>query len=574
MSLYGILNIGGSALAAQTAALQVTGNNLANSANPNYTREVAEFTPGIDVPTASGLLGTGVEVSSIQRQVDTSLQQRLLGANSDNSSATSYQTLAGQVQSVFNALSPDGTSAQLNQFFSDWSTYASQPTAGNAQLVVNDGQTVASAFNSLSSNLTTLSQNVQQNISQAVSQVNGLANEIATLNQQIVAAAEGGAQQPNALLDQRDADLTQLSQLVNIQTIVQPTGSVNVFIGSEQLVQNSTAATLTASPTTNAAGQITTSINFQSNGAQAAITSGQLNGLAQSQNLVNNTEDSVNALATNLISAVNNIHASGQGSSGFTSISSTNPVLDPNAALGSAAAGLAYPVTSGSFTINVTANGPPPQTTSTQLSLKETGSPSDTTLNSLANSLNGVSGVQATITNGQLTISATTPNTQITFGGDGSGDTSGVLAALGINTFFTGSNASTIGLNSQVANTNSPQTLAVSSGGLGNGDTQAATAISNLNDTPLNGLNDTSISQSYDSLIQTIGTAAADATNSANATASVQQTLQGQQQALSGVSTDEEALNMIVEQRSYQGAAQLISTINQLMQTLLNITIA
>ena len=59
------------------------------------------------------------------------------------------------------------------------------------------------------------------------------------------------------------------------------------------------------------------------------------------------------------------------------------------------------------------------------------------------------------------------------------------------------------------------------------------------------------------------------AKTNADATRTVQETLQAQRQALSGVSTDEEAVNMMRQQRAFQGAAKLIGTVNELMQTLL-----
>src|SRR5580658_5554769 len=105
MSLNGALNIGGSALQASQVALQVTGNNIANVGNANYSREVAilndtpsqELQPGI-------YLGTGVDVSAIQRQVDESLNSRLNSAMSDNEAATQTQNWSGQIENAINAL--------------------------------------------------------------------------------------------------------------------------------------------------------------------------------------------------------------------------------------------------------------------------------------------------------------------------------------------------------------------------------------------------------------------------------------------------------------------------------------
>ena len=140
---------------------------------------------------------------------------------------------------------------------------------------------------------------------------------------------------------------------------------------------------------------------------------------------------------------------------------------------------MTYPPSAGTFDVTLTNSTTGQQTNYAQVSVTETGSPTDTTLNSLAASLNGINGVQANVVNGQLSISSTNPNVQISF----SNDTSGVLSSLGINTFFTGSDASSIGVNSQAIN--NPATLATSLSLDGSGpNNKAALAISNLNDTP------------------------------------------------------------------------------------------
>src|ERR1700722_8509154 len=222
MSLYGILNIGGSALAAQQAALQVTGNNLANAADPNYDVEVVNESPSPDVPGAGNqLLGSGVSIDSIQRQVDTALNSRLNSATSDQSAATTLQNWSGQVQSVFNSLSGNALSDNLNTFYNAWGSLATDPgNTGENAAVVAAGQNVTETINSLGSSLSSLSTSLQQSISQQTQQVNQLTSQIATLNGQIVTAQSGGAQ-ANSLLDQRDTDLTSLSQLVNVQTVNQ-----------------------------------------------------------------------------------------------------------------------------------------------------------------------------------------------------------------------------------------------------------------------------------------------------------------------------------------------------------------
>ena len=74
-------------------------------------------------------------------------------------------------------------------------------------------------------------------------------------------------------------------------------------------------------------------------------------------------------------------------------------------------------------------------------------------------------------------------------------------------------------------------------------------------------------------MINGVATTSAAATSNVTSTQDIVQALQTQQQNVSGVSIDQETVNMLQQQRSYQGAAMFISTVNQMMQSLLNITL-
>jgi flagellar hook-associated protein 1 len=238
--------------------------------------------------------------------------------------------------------------------------------------------------------------------------------------------------------------------------------------------------------------------------------------------------------------------------------------LDSTAALNSTGAGLAFPPQNGSFVVHVT-NAATGLSSSTLVQVNLTGSGSDTTLNSLATSLNAISGVQASISGGYLTIATTAPNTQITF----SQDTSNTLAGLGINTFFSGEDASSIAVNSQLAA--NPSLLAAAQDGNSddNSNALAIASADTVNQTLLGG---TTTQSTYTNMINGISSTAAAAQSNSTATQDIVNTLQSQRDATSGVSLDEEAINLIQEQQAYQGAARLISTIDQLFTTLMNIT--
>ena len=245
-------------------------------------------------------------------------------------------------------------------------------------------------------------------------------------------------------------------------------------------------------------------------------------------------------------------------------MTATNAVADPTAALNSTAAGLQFPPTNGSFVVTVT-NATTGLSTSTLVPVNLTGSPGDTTLNSLAASLNAINGVKATITGGKLTVASTTTGSTISF----SQDSSNTLAGLGINTFFTGSTASDIAVNQTVQN--NPNLIAAAQNG-DPGDNQTALAIAALNTQPLTSLGGSSLQDSYQSMIDDIAGQVSNATTNAQASQAVLDTLTSQQQSLSGVSLDEESINMLTQQRAYQGAAVFITTVNNMMTSLLAIT--
>jgi len=561
-SLFSALNIASSALNVEQAQINVTGNNIANVGNANYSREVAQTSPANDTQYQPGqFIGNGVDLTGVQRQVDDALNSRLRSSNSDASAASTTETWLGQVQSTLNALSGSDLSSQMSTFFTGWSNLANNPTdPGQRQVVVQNGQDLANYIQGLDGQLNTLQTTVNQQLPQQTTTANSLAQQIAGLNVQIVSAQGGTGGTDNGLQDQRDADLSQLSQLVNITTADQPNGSVNVYVGSEPLVEGQTNHGLTVANVTNSAGDPAPTVVFTDTGGTVPVTSGVLGALQGVGAQIASTTDTINSIAQNLITSVNQLSASGQGTAGFTSVTSTNAVTDPTVPLNNTSSGLTTPPTNGSFVVHVAQADGTTKSTLVQVNLNGTGT--QTTLNSLAASLNGIPGVAATINAGQLTIGSTNAAAQISF----SQDSSGTLASLGINTFFTGSGAGDIGVNSTVVNQTS--LLAAAQNGEP-GDNSNAVAISQLESQPLTGLNGESLQSSYQGLVNQIGNGAAAAKTNATATQAVQQTLTAQQQALSGVSINEETVNLLQQQQAFQAAARVVSAVQAMYVSLL-----
>ena len=568
MSINGTLNLAGNALAVSQAMLQTTGNNIANASDPNYTREVAGTTPAASQQITPGVfVGTGVDLTGVQRQIDESLTSRLNAAVSDTAAAAASQQTLSQVETTFNALGTTNLSTQESTFFNDWSSLANTPQdTGLRQVVLQDGANLAQSFQSVRGQLSTIQSSTGGTVQTLVGQANDLATQIASLNSQIVTSGGNGPSGgDNSLLDQRDADLNQLSQLMNVQTTNQPDGSTNVYVGSEPLViagQNfGIGVKQTSNPATaTSPGTVTYTPIFKNNGGTMNITSGQIGALVQGQQQVNSAVSGLDTQANALIFELNKIHASGQGLEGFTSVTASNTVTDPTVALNDPASGLKSAANNGSFVVHVT-DKTTGLTTSTLVQVNLSGQPTDTTLNSLQSSLAAITGVNATIGGGKLTIATTSPNLQLSF----SQDSSGALAALGINNFFTGNDASNIAVNSTLTTT--PSLLAASQNGDPT-DNQTALAIAALGTTPVASLNGQSLQDQYQGLVNGIATATAAAKNSSDAATSIQSTLQSQRDALSGVSINEETVNLMRQQQAFQGAARLITTVDAMMASL------
>jgi len=267
-------------------------------------------------------------------------------------------------------------------------------------------------------------------------------------------------------------------------------------------------------------------------------------------------------LGGGLIFELNKLHSAGQGLQGVSTVTAQNAVKDTGAALNTSDAGLAFAPSNGSFVVHVKQKGTG-LTTITLVQVNLDGlNGDDTTLDSLKSDIDAISGVSASITGGKLAIKADSNDVEISF----SQDSSGVLASLGINSFFSGSDASNIAIADSIRN--NPSLLAAAKNGQP-GDNQTATDIADLESQVIGSLGGATLKDSYDSMINGIAVSAATAKTSADAASAVQDTLSTQREALSGVSLDEEAINLIREQRAFQGAARVISAVDEMMKTLL-----
>lgn len=218
--LFSIFNTSKSGLFAQQTALNVTSHNIANAGTDGYSRQRAQLVttlpytmPSIDNAASAGQLGTGVTVDAINRIRDTFIDYQYRVQNSVNGECTAEQKYLSQVEGIINEPTDTGLSALLGKFFNSWQSLSS--TTDNTNTVAQEAYQLANELNSMDSQLTSVETNTETEIKNSVVNVNSLIEKISNLNKQIINIKESG-NNPNDLMDSRDLLLDQLSDELGI----------------------------------------------------------------------------------------------------------------------------------------------------------------------------------------------------------------------------------------------------------------------------------------------------------------------------------------------------------------------
>lgn len=564
MSLFGTIQLSGNALNAASLGLQVTGNNIANANSPDYIRQRLVQSPQPGSRQGDIVLGLGVRVEGVQQIIDQFLAERMRGATSDVANSDAQADAYAKLESIINELSDRDLSTSLTDFSSSLNDALNQPNSVSIRNVaVQKGQALADAIRRVDSQVRVVHQSTNDQLAAQANDINRLLDEIAKLNVQIVTVEGGGVSGSDAvgLRDHRAAALANLAAITDIRAIEQPTGDVTVYSGGDFLVNLGTHRTVQV-VTENVNNLQVSRIEITGINSPLSAGGGKLGGLqAARDNILGGFLTNLDDFSKSLIYEFNKVHAAGQGLSGFSQLTSEWPVNNTAAALD--AAGLPFSPTTGLLQVQIYDKTSGRQST-TDIRIDLNGLDTDTTLDSLAAQLDAIDGLSATITTERkLQLTSETPQTTFAFG-----DTSGTLAALGLNTFFSGYRAQDIGVSSVLKS--DPGKLAISSGGIGEDSTNGERLASFLT-SPLATQGGMSIAGLYDQMTTAVALGAQSTSAAADGFRNFQQTLESQHLAISGVNIDEEAVRMIQYQRAFQASAKVIATVNEMLESLLNI---
>ncbi|MDY0219616.1 MAG: flagellar hook-associated protein FlgK [Desulfobacterium sp.] len=225
------LNIAKGAIAAQQYGLTVTGNNISNVNNPNYSVQNADQKSNTPALYSGFLFGTGVGVEQIRQRVDQLLENRLTDAKSSQAAFQEAESYLRVLEGYFDETSETGINNTMGQFWNSWQDLSNNPMGASERVAVYEtAKNLTGRFVTINNDLVRLRSDLNREISTALGQINSLTSQIADMNREITGlelnrTAHGQRDQRNALVDE-------LGELINIDTFEQSSGAIIINVGN------------------------------------------------------------------------------------------------------------------------------------------------------------------------------------------------------------------------------------------------------------------------------------------------------------------------------------------------------
>ena len=309
-----VFNIGSSALLALQRAIGVTGNNIANVNTPGYSRQRAEFATLPAQRVGADFIGSGTRIAQITRSFDEFLAGDVRDRSARAGAQRSFADLSARISALFSH-SRTGLAPAINDFFAAVQDVANNPGATpERRVLLGKGQALADRFVHLDARLRDLARETNGRIEGAVRDINSLAHKLGKLNEQIVRASASGGP-PNDLLDARDQALNRLSEIVDVSTVRQSNGAVNVFIGQGQsLLVGSAVSELSAFTNPDNPDEINVGMSHlaKSGSIERFLKGGTLGGaLSFRREVLDKARSQLGLIAAGLSRSVNDQHKRG-----------------------------------------------------------------------------------------------------------------------------------------------------------------------------------------------------------------------------------------------------------------------
>mgnify|MGYP005795694005 FL=1 len=239
VGLFGTLGTASSGLNASDIGLQTAANNISNAGTEGYSRQRVNLHTKLPYTLAGvGSIGTGVKVDGVKRDVSDYIRQQIRVATSKQASATQRSTTLGNLQDILNEPSDNGVINQLANLSKAWTSVANDPEMTTTKSVVLEhASSFVDAIHNMASSITDLKNTTVNGVAQAALDFNKKLETLNELNTQIYNSYAIG-ETPNTLLDSRDQVLKELAGLADISTVTDEYNRVSVYLGENPKAEN------------------------------------------------------------------------------------------------------------------------------------------------------------------------------------------------------------------------------------------------------------------------------------------------------------------------------------------------
>ncbi len=318
------LEIGKRGLMTHQQALHVTGHNISNADNKEFSRQRVVITsadpiylPAMNRGNGANDIGQGSTVLSVERVRDSFIDDRIVSEKNTLGYWKSKNDFIYQIEGIYNEPSEQSLRSRMDQMWASWQELSKYPEERSTREVVKEKSVhLSNEVNNIFRQLFELREDANRQVEHRVEQINLYAREIRDLNERIQ-KSEALGDNPNDLRDKRDAAIEKLSTIVNISVGRSDKDEVIVYIEGENLVQGSIFRPLKVVRTAENDGMF--DVVWRDTETPVFIRNGELAGLLDVRdNIIKQNMNDINAFAINLADLTNEVHKDGFGRKGET----------------------------------------------------------------------------------------------------------------------------------------------------------------------------------------------------------------------------------------------------------------
>ena len=559
-SLNSALNMGSRAMSASQRAVTTAGHNIANQNTEGFSRQQQSTQTAFPQPNG---IGNGTEPSPTTRVFDRFVQRKIVQETPRSGVFTTREEFFSKLEIVFSEMSDSGLHRAMNDFWNSWSQLANQPESDVVRTRVrNQGDTLATRFRDTHAQLQSLRKEADARIQGAVNQINNLAQQVKELNRQIYSYEISG-HHANDARDARELAVEKLSKLVDVNMIENSNGRTSVIIGRDwTLVEGDQVFELDATLRGGEAGMVSIdgiATHDHRRDLIRTFRGGEMTELIQMRDeTIVGYMDQLDELAFGVAAKVNQPHSTGTGINSAADLMKSAYALTPEAR--------AQPMPflqDGVFQLHLVDRDNSILETY-EIEVQAGVDSLEDIVNRINQTVNDPNLMAASIGEDGSMFLETGQSRRFIFGDD----QTAITQVMGFNSFFeTLKGAADLRISPRILE----DPNAISTGrDLISGDNQVALAIARLQNQPTMREETVTFGEYYNSILGDIGLRV-----QRNQVEKAQQDNMVQQfreirSSISAVNMDEELADMIQHQKAYEASARYVSTVDEMMQTLIN----